>query len=199
MPGWPARWAGCDAAPIFSQIVRQKAMVGGVRRLAALLLLTTCCGASPERVAPIQTAAASSRHAPAPRPPPGCLWQDELLAAIHAGLGSFLQRVQLEPHLVDGKFSGFSIVALRPAAYWRDVDLRPGDIVTSVNGMPIEHPTEAYAAFVALRTAPELRVSLVRDGVARQLVYRVVKRSSTTRSAPPSSARQPEKAGPSKP
>jgi hypothetical protein len=161
---------------MFSQSAPEEAIVTRVRRLAALLLLTTCCSASPERVAPVRAAPASHRHAPASRPPPGCLWQDELLAAIHAGLGSFLQRVQLEPHLVDGKFSGFSIVTLRPAAYWRNVDLRPGDIVTSVNGMPIERPTEAYAAFVALGGAAELRVSLIRDGASRQLVYRIVKR-----------------------
>ncbi|MBN1612174.1 MAG: hypothetical protein JW940_36420 [Polyangiaceae bacterium] len=165
-----------------------------MRRLAALLLLTTCCGASPERAAPVQTAAASHRHAPAPRPPAGCLWRDELLATIQAGLGSFLQHVELEPHLVGGRFSGFSIVALRPAAYWDGVDLRPGDIVTGVNGMPIEHPTEAHAAFVALGSARELRVSLIRDGVARQLVYRIVKRSSI----PPGSARKPAEAPPAK-
>jgi hypothetical protein len=157
--------------------------VARVRRLATLLLVMTCLGATLERVALAEPAAApSARRASAPRPPPGCLWREQVLATIRAGLGSFLQRVDVEPSLVDGKFSGFSIVALRPSSYWRGVDLRSGDIVTSVNGMPIERPTQAYAAFVALGTAAELRVSLIRDGAPRRLVYRILNRASPARS-----------------
>jgi hypothetical protein len=164
---------------MFSQNVAWEAIVGGVRRFVILLLLTSCAGTSPEHAARGPTAATpSATGAPAPRPPPGCLWHDELLATVQAGLGSFLRRVEVEPHLVDGKFAGFSIVALRPAAYWKGVDLKPGDIVTNINGMPIERPAEAFAAFTALRSAAELRVSLIRDGTSRQLVYRIVTRGS---------------------
>jgi hypothetical protein len=38
----------------------------------------------------------------------------------------------------------FRIVALRPHEFWHGVDLAPGDVVTSVNGMPIERETQAY-------------------------------------------------------
>jgi hypothetical protein len=162
-----------------------------VRRLITLLLLatfTTACAASVAPIEPKAAAPASRRVAERPLPP-GCLWRHELQATVKAGLGSFLQRVDVEPYLVDGKFSGFSIVTLRPPAYWRDVDLKPGDIVTSVNGMPIERPTEAFAAFTALSSASELRVSVVRDGSARQLVYRIIERSPAPPEANQTAAR----------
>jgi len=104
---------------------------------------------------------------------------------IDAGLGAFLQHVEVEPHPVERQFAGFSIVALRPAAYWKGVDLRPGDIVKSVNRMSIERPTEAFAAFTSLRTASELRVSLVRAGAPRELVFRIVERASGSRLTQP--------------
>ena len=52
--------------------------------------------------------------------------------------------------------------------------LKPGDVVTRIEGMPIEHPEEAIEAFNALQVASELRVDYERDGVARILRYRIV-------------------------
>jgi len=111
-----------------------------------------------------------------PRPPPGTLWRDEVVATVDLGLGAFLGRVEVEESLVDHRFQGFRIVALRPPEFWKGVDLRPGDIVTSVNGMSIERDTQAFEAFEQLRDAPELRVSLTREGKKRELRYRIVAR-----------------------
>src|ERR1700684_547014 len=89
------------------------------------------------------------------------------------GLGSFLQFVELDDHpvTVNGRFRGFRIVALRGPLFTSAVDLRAGDVVTAVNGLPIERPEQAEAAFESLATAHELRVSIERDGVPRELVY----------------------------
>jgi hypothetical protein len=162
-----------------------------VRRLITWFVLAVCAAACAEGVALPETRAAAPtpRRAASPRAPPGCLWRDDLLATIKGGLGSFLQRVDVEPYLVGGKFSGFSIVALRPASYWRRVDLRPGDIVTSVNGMPIERPTQAFAAFTSLAAAQQLRVSFMRHGSARELVYRIIQHAPPIRSTAPAGTR----------
>jgi type II secretory pathway component PulC len=54
------------------------------------------------------------------------------------------------------------------------VDLKPGDVVSGVNGFPIEHPEQAQTAFESLEVASELRVAYERDGQARELSYPIV-------------------------
>jgi type II secretory pathway component PulC len=95
---------------------------------------------------------------------------------VEAGLGSFLQRVELSPSLEDGAFRGFRVVALGPPEFWQAVDLQPGDIVLSVNGLPIERETQAYEAFQSLKSAEELVVSYRRSGEGRELRYKIVPR-----------------------
>lgn len=99
-------------------------------------------------------------------------------ATVDAGLGRFLQRVDVEAALDNGQFRGFRIVSLQPPEFWRGVDLEPGDVVTSVNGMPIERETQAYDAFTSLKQAKKLEVSYLRGGRERKLVYSIVARSS---------------------
>jgi general secretion pathway protein C len=96
--------------------------------------------------------------------------------AVSQGLGAFLQHLELygQPVRVDGKFHGFRIAVLHDAKFWNGVDLKPGDVVTAVNGLPIERPGQAQSAFDSLEAARELRVSYERDGKPRELVYPIV-------------------------
>jgi hypothetical protein len=97
-------------------------------------------------------------------------------SVVKGGLGLFLQRVTLDDQPVtrDGRFHGFRIAALPDAAFWRGVDLHPGDVIVRVNGMPIEHPEEALEVFHSLEVASELRVAYERQGEGREISYRIV-------------------------
>jgi type II secretion system protein C len=97
---------------------------------------------------------------------------------VSHGLGAFLQRIELDgrPVRIDGKFHGFRVAALHDEAFWRGVDLKPGDVVTSVNGLPIERPDQAQTVFDSLEVAGELRVAYDRDGQPRELVYSIVEK-----------------------
>lgn len=88
---------------------------------------------------------------------------------VDGGLGRFLGYVSIEPRLSAGKFTGWSIVSLQPAEVWQGIDLQAGDIVTHVNGMPIEREMEAYDAFQAVRQAPQLEVTYLRQNQPRTL------------------------------
>ncbi|HLK40965.1 MAG TPA: serine protease [Polyangiaceae bacterium] len=140
--------------------------------------LVGCGGAAPLPPAPPPPPAASAR----PPAPPDARAADHKLArsAVHAvvaqGLGAFLQHVDVDDHPVmsGGRFHGFRIAALRDAAFWAGVDLKPGDVVTSVNGLPIERPEQAQTAFDSLDVASELRVAFERDGHPQELVYAIV-------------------------
>jgi type II secretory pathway component PulC len=99
-----------------------------------------------------------------------------LHAVVSQGLGAFLQHVDIDdqPVFVGGRFHGFRIAGLRDAKFWNGVDLKPGDVVTSVNGFPIERPEQAQIAFESLEVASELRVALERGGQPRELTYSIV-------------------------
>ncbi|MBX3126975.1 MAG: hypothetical protein KF718_09675 [Polyangiaceae bacterium] len=113
---------------------------------------------------------------PAERPPraPGTLLRSEVVAAVNDGLGRFLGLVDLQPSAPNGKFVGHQVVALGPPEFWQGVDLQPGDVITQVNGQPIETDKQAFETFQSLKTANELVVSILRAGEPRTLRYRIV-------------------------
>jgi type II secretion system protein C len=149
--------------------------------VAALSLLSSvaACGGA---TATTKLAKTPEPTTPAPPDKPAPAADDRVLrrsvvrSVVKGGLGLFLQRVTLDdqPVTKDGRFHGFRIAALPDAALWRGVDLRPGDVIVRVNGMPIEHPEEALEAFRSLEVASELRVAYERDGVGRELSFPIL-------------------------
>lgn len=116
---------------------------------------------------------------------PGSLARADVERVVDAGLGRFLAHVQLEPSLSAGKFKGWTIVALQPPELWSGVDLKPGDVVTRINGMAIEREVEAYDAFQSVRSAEKLEISYVRQREPRTLRYVIVGKPSPSIPARP--------------
>jgi hypothetical protein len=145
------------------------------------LIVMGCGGARPEIEAPRDRTAwpepTGSSEGPVVPPPSAGLRRTEVRRILDGGLGAFLQRVELsgQPALRNGRFYGFRIAGLQgDPSFWRGVDLRPGDVVTRVNGFAIEHPEEMLRAFDSLAVASELRVDYERAGVERVLRYPIL-------------------------
>lgn len=144
------------------------------RALFASALVLTACGGS---ATPTAKTAAATTAEPSPAPPAQrpitSLKRSEVRATIAQGLGMFLQNVMVEdwPVMQNGKFHGFKIKDLNPD--W-SVDLRPGDVVTRINGVVPEHPDEADTAFRSLEKATALKVEFEREGKARTLELPIV-------------------------
>jgi hypothetical protein len=68
----------------------------------------------------------------------------------------------------DGRFAGWRITGLPEE--WRAIDLRPGDVVTRVNGKSLETPDDAWDAWKSVASAREIKLALLRDGAPRDLV-----------------------------
>ncbi|HET9957794.1 MAG TPA: hypothetical protein VFQ61_25020 [Polyangiaceae bacterium] len=98
------------------------------------------------------------------------------MAAVDQGVPAFLQKVQVEASVRDGKFVGWQVRGLFPPADWQGIDLQPGDVITAVNGKSIERETDAYDVFVSLKTAPRLEVSVLRGAEPRRLTFEIVPR-----------------------
>jgi type II secretory pathway component PulC len=147
-------------------------------------MLASCGGSQPARGEPSRPGEASTATSPdagatpsvaadAPLPSrPGRLWRRDVVAALSRGLGDFLSHLQVEPALAAGRFQGWRVVGLRAGdPLWQGTDLVPGDVVTAVNGRPIERPEQAFAAFQSLAVAKDLRVTYERNNVRREIVY----------------------------
>jgi type II secretory pathway component PulC len=151
-----------------------------VMRLSSLAVVLAfsafACGESPpakspsagdsKGTAPTTTAAAVPQTTTSLR-------RSQVKRTIAKGLGYFLQEVSVEdyPVMTGGKFHGFKIKAI--TGEW-GVDLRPGDVVTRVNGMSIEHPEDADAALRSLEKAQALKVEFDRDGKPQTLELPIV-------------------------
>jgi type II secretory pathway component PulC len=141
------------------------------------LSLSACGAASQGDMSHKEQVPSPSPRAAAPaRTQEHALARSAVRAVVDRGLGAFLQHVDIDdqPVFVQGRFHGFSVAKLSDPGFWAGVDIKPGDVVVSINGLPIERPEQAQAAFDSLATASELRVALERDGQARELVYAIV-------------------------
>lgn len=136
-------------------------------------LASVACGGetppakSAESAAPTPEAAPTTTAAAVP-PKTTSLRRSAVKAGIARGLGYFLQNVTVEdyPVMHGNKFYGFKVKAISAEL---GVDIQPGDVVTRVNGMSIEHPEDADAAMRTLEKASALKVDFERDGKPRTL------------------------------
>lgn len=144
----------------------------------ALSVASVACGESPPAKTPQSGATEPRATAPtttaaAVPEKTSSLRRSQVKRTIAKGLGYFLQEVSVDdyPVMTNGKFHGFKIKVI--TGEW-GVDLRPGDVVTRVNGMSIEHPEDADAALRSLEKAQALRVDFDRDGKPRTLELPIV-------------------------
>lgn len=190
----PAPFRHCFLSMFTPQVcenLRDRALARQPWRMRTLFVLpvavwlAACGGASPRaalvHAPPIVASSVAPSAAPTASAVPAAQLDHALArSAVHAvvsqGLGYFLQRVELydQPVFLGHRFHGFRIAQLRDQQFWSGVDLKPGDVVTGVNGFPIERPEQAQTAFDSLEVASELRVAYEREGQPHELVYGIV-------------------------
>jgi general secretion pathway protein C len=85
-----------------------------------------------------------------------------------------LQTVRARPVIQDGALYGLEVSPTRNARQFQQAGLQPGDVITSVNGMPLSAIDDADSLFQDL--AGQLRVDLVveRDGQALPLSIQLI-------------------------
>ncbi len=137
--------------------------------LALLFSLAGCASRGAAYVSPDEVNWAEATRVPtAPAEPednsPAALTRQVLTDASSRGLGHFLSQVDVSPVVEEGRFLGFRLNSAVHLRRWRraGADLRPGDVITRVNDLPIDRPERAIGALAALRDATELRVDLLR-------------------------------------
>lgn len=148
--------------------------------LLAVALVSAACGGSQKetRSAASTSSTTSARTDVAPEPKgdtaKSTLKRSAAKATVQQGLGAFLQKVTVDerPVFLGGKFHGWRITALKGDL--SGIELRPGDVVTRVNGLPIERPEQALEAFRSVEVSSEIRIDYEREGEPRALRYAIV-------------------------
>ncbi|XXY47420.1 serine protease [Sorangium sp. So ce269] len=139
--------------------------------LGACLSLSVLAGCGGQQAA--GRAAAPAPRAPSAAParqaaPAGQLARADVERVLRQGPPWILRRVPVEEVIRAGAFIGWKILALPPD--WSGIELKPGDVVTHVNGTALERPDDLFAAYRALASANEVKIAYEREGAARELV-----------------------------
>lgn len=127
--------------------------------------------------APLATSSADSgddRMYTEPRPD-NTIYRHELERATHGGRPPYLMR-QLGPeaHRPGGRFIGWKITRVwpdDPQLCAPGCDLRPGDVIVSVNGKPLQYPEELSDLMAKVSTMETLNVQMLRNGKLRRVEY----------------------------
>lgn len=77
---------------------------------------------------------------------------------------SFFNSVRVQPVMDENGLRGFAISPRRDARLFRELGLRPGDIITSVNGYPVVELADPTQFQTQLANAPMLSLEIERGG-----------------------------------
>jgi len=88
-------------------------------------------------------------------------------------VNELMRQARVRPHFTNGKPDGLRLSAIRPGSLFRQIGLRTGDIITGVNGDPIESVDDALRFYTSLKDADDVTLQLRRGGVERSINYRV--------------------------
>lgn len=80
---------------------------------------------------------------------------------------------QVQPFIEQGTFRGFRLRPGRKRNLLRQLGLRSGDVVTSVNGMPLNSMSQAMDSLRTLGRASEINVIVLRDGLEVPFSFRL--------------------------
>ena len=100
------------------------------------------------------------------------LQSDQIENALE-NIDQLMEQARIRPHIEDGKPSGISITGIKPNTVFRKMRLRNGDIITGVNGTPVESVEDAMRIFGDLSSAPEVQLEIKRRGRKRVLNYKI--------------------------
>jgi general secretion pathway protein C len=100
------------------------------------------------------------------------LKSDQIESALE-NLDQLMESARIRPHIEEGRPSGISITGIKPNTIFRKMRLRNGDVITGVNGNPIETVEDAMNIFGDLTSASEVQVEIKRRGRKRVLNYKI--------------------------
>jgi len=148
------------------------AMVGGVR-LHAVYSDRVILNRNGQLEALVLPRQASSLVAP-PRAPVaannvGGRFAENLRRVAETNPGALTEVLRPQPVFANGTQRGYRVYPGRNRQQFAKLGLQPGDLVTSINGTPLDDPTRGQEIMSALASSDRVTVTIERNGQSQQL------------------------------
>jgi general secretion pathway protein C len=76
----------------------------------------------------------------------------------------FLDVIRPQPFMPDGQLKGYRIYPGPNRDQFTALGLRPGDLVTEINGVTLDNPAQGMEVFRSLGEAAQVSITVERDG-----------------------------------
>lgn len=88
-----------------------------------------------------------------------------------------LQKILMEaaatPYMQGGKIGGFQLTDITPGSIFEKAGFENGDVITSINAVPLESPTGAIKVLHSVKGAESVDVTLMRSGQSMDMTISV--------------------------
>jgi general secretion pathway protein C len=111
------------------------------------------------------------RASPRPRyEPPAGSQTSELVEALGSAPQQLTELIRPQPVFADGKQLGYRVYPGRNRQQFTKLGLKPGDLVTQINGAPLDDPARGLEIFRVLEEGSQVSVTVERDGQPQVIV-----------------------------
>jgi general secretion pathway protein C len=128
---------------------------------------TSTNAGTPQSIAAANAAAANAAAVRAAQAPPD--WQ-QTVDRLRQNPDELARRLQIVPVVDGGKLTGVRVAPGSDAALIGQIGLRSGDVVTAINGAPVDSLARGQQILESLRSASNARVTVLRDGKPTDVV-----------------------------
>ncbi len=88
-------------------------------------------------------------------------------------LPELLQTASGQFSFTNGRIDGYRILDVEPDSLFTQFGIRPGDLIRSVNGQPLDSPAKAMELFNDLKNSPQIKMSINRGGRDEEFTYNI--------------------------
>ncbi len=86
----------------------------------------------------------------------------EEIERLTADIGSLFSKIRLRPYFRRGRIEGVQVEYVSPVSIFFRAGLRAGDVILSINGIPVRKNEDAFRILESIKTAPSLSVKIRR-------------------------------------
>ena len=161
--------ANLPGGAVIRAIYPDRVMLERSGRVEALRLPKTDTGSAP--------GPAMAMGAPMDSEPDTSLPQPQNLGELRQQIAQNPQRlmdvVRAMPVQEQGKLMGYRVYPASNSPVFAQLGLKPGDVVTAVNGIPLTNPAQSMQLLSALKTSEQISITLTRNGQSLTQVLQV--------------------------
>ncbi len=100
------------------------------------------------------------------------LKREEIEKAV-SNVNALMKQARIRPHFRNGKPDGLTISRIKSGSLFTRLGLRSGDIITGVNGQPIESVDDALRFYNSLKSSSQVSIQVRRRGKLRDFDYKI--------------------------